>query len=123
MGSSASCSMVITPTGKSFYFTGETIKGYAILTVDNSTTVKYIDMNITGELIYEEVVMNYSSTSRRTVRSVFFSENYPLSIPTTNGISYNGVSYLTSLKMLSNRITSIMQEMSSRAIMTISALI
>ncbi len=99
MGSSASCSIALAPSGKPFYWTGETISGNVILRVDRSLKVKSIDVNIIGQLVYTVSHNNYSSTERKT----FYVERHSLFIPPTNGISYDEVSRLRYSKILKNK--------------------
>ncbi len=42
MGTSASCSIVLAPTGKPFYWAGETISGNVILTIKKSVNLQSI---------------------------------------------------------------------------------
>jgi hypothetical protein len=100
MGSSASCSIALVSNGKSFYWTGETISGNVILTVDRSLKVKCIDMNLIGQLVYTES----DSDGYTTVRKNFYVERHSLFIPPTNGISYDAVSRLRYSKILKNKI-------------------
>jgi len=93
MGTGVSCSIVLAPTDKNFYWTGETISGNVVLTVDRSIKVKSIDVNIIGQLIYTETRSSGNSVaSTATVRKNFYAERHPLFLPPTNGISYDEVS-------------------------------
>jgi hypothetical protein len=92
MGTGVSCSIVLAPNDKIFYWTGETISGNVVLTVDRSIKVKSIDVNIIGQLIYTETSSNGDGPSAVTVRKHFYAEQHPLFLPPTNGISYDEVS-------------------------------
>jgi hypothetical protein len=94
MGAGANCSIAVDPTDNSFYWTGETVSGNVVLTVNRSRQVKSIDVSIIGQLIYTETRSsggNRGSTTV-TVRRNFYVERHPLFIPPTNGISYDEVS-------------------------------
>ena len=97
MGSSASCSIVLAPTTKPFYWAGETVTGHVVFTANGPLTVKSIELKIVGELTYREShrrIGNHSigNTSDSTLRWDFFSEKQPLFIPATNGVTYDDVS-------------------------------
>ena len=93
MGSSTSCSFVLTPTGKPFYWTGETIFGHVVLTLDNSVTVKSVNLNMVGQRVDEQTRQSLGSNSTtETLREDFFVQNHPLRISASNGISYSEVS-------------------------------
>jgi hypothetical protein len=94
MGTGVSCSIVVAPTGKNFYWTGETISGNVVLIVDKSIKVKSIDLNIIGQLIYTEARSsgNRGGSTTVTVRKNFYIERHPSFIPPTNGVSYDEVS-------------------------------
>jgi len=103
MGTSASCSIVLAPANKPFYWTGETISGHVVLTVARSLKVKSIDVNIIGQLIYTETRSSGKSNQTVIVRKNFYVERIPLIIPPTNGISYDEVSRSCYSEMLKNR--------------------
>jgi hypothetical protein len=111
MGTSASCSIVLVPANKPFYWTGETISGNVVLTVARSLKIKSIDVNIIGQLVYTETRSTGKSTQTVTVRKNFYVERIPLVIPPTNGVSYDEVSrscyspILTNKTIVSNKAT------------------
>jgi len=91
MGTSASCSIVLAPVNKPFYWTGETIAGNVFLTVDRSLKVKSIDANIIGQLTYARQNTG-GEAGTETESKIFYVQRLSLIIPPTNGISFDGVS-------------------------------
>jgi hypothetical protein len=98
MGTNASCSIVLTPIDKPFYWTGETVSGNVVLTIGTSVNLKSIEVAMIGQLI--DTVTTNDST--HTVRQDFFVQKQPLFVPETNGISCNEVSHSHYSKMRKN---------------------
>jgi hypothetical protein len=90
MGTSTSCSIVLAPTGKPFYWAGETISGNVILTIKKSVNLQSIDVTMIGQHTYR--YQGAQGSSPHTEIRNFYVQNQPLFVPATNGISYNEVS-------------------------------
>ena len=95
MGAGLSCSFVLTPTDKPFYWAGETVSGYVLLTVNKSLKVKSIHVNMAGQLVYREARSCGNHGLQIVIlRKDIFVQNRPLSIPATDEISSDKVSHL-----------------------------
>ena len=92
----ASCSIVLTPTGKSFYLPGEIISGDINLTVNASINIKHMRLKIVGQIkytVYRKETYRSPGTTTTEITN-FFVQKQPLYVPITNGISVNEVSHL-----------------------------
>ena len=96
MDRKASCSIVLTPTGKSFYLPGEIISGDINLTVNAPINIKNMKVEIAGQVkctICGDPTQ-YTAAIIRPETASLFSQNPSSLVPLTNGISSNEVSHL-----------------------------
>lgn len=91
MGSSTSCSLVFTPTGKPFYWPGETVSGHVVLEVRKSIKSSSIRLTLWGQRFLRNNGTAKSGPKLRAKKIVYLQRD--LDIPMGNGIFRDEVSH------------------------------
>ena len=117
MGSNASYFLVLTPTGKPFFWPGETVSGHVVLEVQNSIKTSSILFSLCGQRI-TKTYGSRESGPRVEVKLIVYLE-HDLHIPMGNGIFYNKVSNWCLSKTLSNDSKRMSTEIRTKDFMTV----